>query len=299
MKAYGLIFVFVVALTTPLFADERLSMGEEALDHEFWVSIKDSKDSREFEEYLKVFPNGFFSGVAKIRISQFGGEASAGTSAGALERELESEVARLKTELEAVELSRTALKTEINTSRNEMAGLVRTYVSTERALEESRLEVEELTARLAETSLEYKLTKEELAYLRAQDSGDGRACTKERDQLVAAHKAELGIVRERCSDLESKYNRLVRPARSIVGRFVVEVRFWKEGNVRRYSLRPPAGIETSVSESELYQQLAAMKARHGDKLYTKVMPDDNSLTHGEAWRFTNKIVNRYDYYYQN
>ena len=299
MKGFGLIFVLVVALTTPLSADERLSMGEEALDHEFWVSIKDSKDPREFEEYLKVFPNGFFSGVAKIRISQFEGEVSAGTNAESSQRELESEVARLQSELEAVELTRAALKKENEALRTEMAGLVRTSVSTELALEESRLEGEELTARLAETALEYKLTKEELAYLRAQYADEVEAFSKERELLVAAHKSELDILRERHSDLESKYNRLVRPARSTVGRFVVEVRFWKEGDARRYSLRPASGAERSVSESELHQQLTAMKARHGEKLYTKVMPDNNSLTHGEAWRFTNKILNRYDYYYQN
>ena len=91
----------------------------------------------------------------------------------------------------------------------------------------------------------------------------------------------------------------MRPARSTVGRVVVEVRFWKEGDARRYSLRPASGSEISVSESDLHQQLTEMKARHGEKLYTKVIPDDNSLTHGEAWSFTNKILNRYDYYYQN
>jgi len=42
-----------------------------------------------------------------------------------------------------------------------------------------------------------------------------------------------------------------------------------------------------------------LKAQHGDKLYTKVIIDDNSVTHGEAWSFTSKILNRYDYYYQN
>ena len=289
--------MLVVALTTPLSADERLSMGEEALDHEFWVSIKDSKDPREFEEYLKVFPNGFFSGVAKIRISQFEGEVSAGTNAESSQRELESEVARLQTELAAVELTRAALKKENEALRNEMAGLVRTSVSTELALEESRREGEELTARLAETALEYKLAKE-LAYLRAQDSGEGRACTKEREQLAAAHK-ELDSARKRCSDLETKYNHLVRPARSTVGRFVVEVRFWKEGDIRRYSLRPAARAEYAVSEAQLHQELTALKKKYPGKLYTKVMPDDNSLTHGEAWRFVNKILNRYDYYYQN
>jgi len=205
----------------------------------------------------------------------------------------------LAEQVNALGVARSALRTEVSALRNEMAGLVRTGVSTELALEESRLEGEELTARLAETALEYKLTKEELAYLRAQYADEVEAFSKERELLVATHKAELDILRERHSDLESKYNRLVRPARSTVGRFVVEVRFWKEGDARRYSLRPGSGAERSVSESELHQQLTAMKARHGEKLYTKVMPDDNSLTHGEAWRFTNKILNRYDYYYQN
>ena len=205
----------------------------------------------------------------------------------------------LADQINALEVTRGSLRVEVSALREEMSGLVRSTVSTERALEESQLVGEELTARLAETALEYKLTKEELAYLRAEYTDEVAAFAKERELLTATHKAELDILRERHSDLESEYNRLVRPARSTVGRFVVKVRFWKEGDLRRYSLRPPSGIETSVSESELHQQLTALKARHADKLYTMVIPDDNSLTHGEAWSFTEKILNRYDYYYQN
>ncbi len=204
----------------------------------------------------------------------------------------------LAEQVNALEVTRSALRTEVSALRNEMAGLVRTSVSTELALEESRLEGEELTARLTETALEYKLTKEELAYLRAQYADEVEAFSKERELLVAAHKTELDILRERHSNLESKYNRLVRPARSTVGRFVVEVHFRKEGDSYRYALRPASGVETPVTEAELHQQLTALKARYGDKLYTKVMLD-NSLSHGEAWRFTSKIHNRYDYYYQD
>ena len=204
----------------------------------------------------------------------------------------------LAEQVNALGVTRSALRTEVSALRNEMAGLVRTGVSTELALEESRLEGEELTARLAETALEYKLTKEELAYLRAQYADEVEAFSKERELLVAAHKTELDILRESHSDLESKYNRLVRPARSTVGRFVVEVHFRKEGDSYRYALRPASGVETPVTEAELHQQLTALKARYGDKLYTKVMLD-NSLSHGEAWRFTSKIHNRYDYYYQD
>ena len=205
----------------------------------------------------------------------------------------------LTTQVTLLEVTRGVLQTETSALRDELEGLLRTAVSTERALEESKLTGEDLAVRLAETALDYKLTKEEVAYLRAQYADEVAAFAKERELLVSAHKEELDILRERHSDLEVQYNRLVRPARSTIGRFVVEVRFWKEGDARRYSLRPLVGIETSVSESELHQQLTALKARHADKLYTKVIPDDNSLTHGEAWSFTEKILNRYDYYYQN
>ena len=205
----------------------------------------------------------------------------------------------LADQVSSLDVTRGSLRIEVSALREEMEGLVRSTVGTERELEESQLVGEELTARLAETALEYKLTKEELAYLRAEYADEVAAFAKERELLASVHKEELDILRERHSDLESEYNRLVRPARSTVGRFVVKVRFWKEGDLRRYSLRPPSGIETSVSESELHQQLTALKARHGDKLFIKVMPDDNSLTHGEAWSFSSKIHNRYDYYYQN
>ena len=212
---------------------------------------------------------------------------------------LSKERDELTTQVTLLEVTRGVLQTETSALRDEMESLLRTAVSTERALEASKLTGEDLAARLAETALDYKLTKEEVAYLRAQYADEVAAFAKERELLVLAHKEELDILRERHSDLEVQYNRLVRPARSTIGRFVVEVRFWKEGDVRRYSLRPLAGIETSVSKSELHQQLTALKARHADKLYTKVIPDDNSLTHGEAWSFTEKILNRYDYYYQN
>ena len=223
------------------------------------------------------------------------GQAAVTNARDALLRERDA----LANQVSSLEVTRGSLRAEVSALRDEMAGLVRSTVSTERALEESQLVGEELTARLAETALEYKLTKEELAYLRAEYADEVAAFAKERELLVSAHKEELDILRERHSDLESEYNRLVRPARSTVGRFVVKVRFWKEGDLRRYSLRPPSGIETSVSESELHQQLTALKARHGDKLFIKVIPDDNSLTHGEAWSFASKIHNRYDYYYQN
>ena len=214
--------------------------------------------------------------------------------------DLLSERQRLAEQVGTLDVMRVSLETEITALRAELATLLRASVSNERALQASQLEGEALSAQLAETALEYRLTKEELAYLRAEYADEVAKFTQERELLMTAHQQELDVLREQHSDLESKYNRLVRPARSTVGRFVVEVRFRKDGEARRYSIRPIAGgLEEAVSETDLHRRLTALKAQHGDKLYTKVIIDDNSVTHGEAWSFTSKILNRYDYYYQN
>jgi hypothetical protein len=325
-------------------ANGQLSLGVEALDHEFWVSVKDSGDPKEFQEYLKVFPEGFFAGLAKIKIKRLKSKkALTGQESGVVrklkndlksldkalvraraeisklteektallitQQELKGQVESLSdeerdaltTQVTLLEVTRAVLQTETSALRDELEGLLRSAVSTERALEASKQTGEDLARRLAETALDYKLTKEELAYLRAEYTQEVGDFEKQRRLLIAAHQQELDILRERHSDLEVQYNRLIRPARSTVGRHVVEVRFWKEGSEYHYSVREPGqGRAQSVSVVELHQVLAARKAQYGDKLYTKVQfPYENSITQGEGWRFTVEMHNRYDYYYQN
>ena len=228
-------------------------------------------------------------------------QAQEATSLAEARDDLSKERDELTTQVTLLEVTRAVLRTETSALRDELEGLLRSAVSTERALEESKLTGEDLAVRLAETALDYKLTKEELAYLRAEYTQEVGDFEKQRRLLIAAHQQELDILRERHSDLEVQYNRLIRPARSTVGRHVVEVRFWKEGSKYHYSLRDPGqAVAQSVSVVELHQVLAARKAQYGDKLYTKVkFPNENSITQGEAWRFTVEMHNRYDYYYQN
>ena len=228
-------------------------------------------------------------------------QAQEATSLAEVRDDLSKERDELTTQVTLLEVTRGVLQIETSALRDELEGLLRSAVSTERALEESKLTGEDLAVRLAETALDYKLTKEELAYLRAEYTQEVGDFEKQRRLLIAAHQEELDILRERHSDLEVQYNRLIRPARSTVGRHVVEVRFWKEGSEYHYSLREPGqAVARSVSVVELNQVLAARKAQYGDKLYTKVkFPNENSITHGEAWRFTVEMHNRYDYYYQN
>jgi len=100
--------------------------------------------------------------------------------------------------------------------------------------------------------------------------------------------------------LDAKYRDLVRPARSAAGKYVVDVRFSKTDGAYRIQLKSPDDdASVDYNRAQLDARLAALKARHGDALYTRVIiPADNQLTHDEAWRFTQDILQSYDYYYQ-
>jgi DNA repair exonuclease SbcCD ATPase subunit len=112
---------------------------------------------------------------------------------------------------------------------------------------------------------------------------------------------ELARSRQDLSQLEDKYLRLVRPARSAAGKVVASVRVAREQEQMRYEFRGPGDTEgATVSLAELHRRLAAAKETHGDDLYVKiVIPDDSGLSYNEAWRFTKDILSRYDYYYED
>ncbi|TDQ84048.1 putative caspase-like protein [Dongia mobilis] len=59
--------------------------GQEAGESErlFWESIKDSSDPAEFEAYLAQYPNGHYSGLARLKVSRLSGASQAGNNQAA------------------------------------------------------------------------------------------------------------------------------------------------------------------------------------------------------------------------
>lgn len=112
--------------------------------------------------------------------------------------------------------------------------------------------------------------------------------------------ARARSLQEEYDKLDAKYRDLVRPARSSAGKYVVDVRFSRIDDAYRFQLKEPAqAASTDLGRAQLDARLAALKAQHGDSLYTRVIiPADNQLTHNEAWQFTQDILQNYDYYYQ-
>ena len=157
-----------------------------------------------------------------------------------------------------------------------------------------------LTGQLIAVGDQYKLTKAELETLRAKHADEVAAFKQERDLLKEDLEA-LEILKARNTKLEFEYNRLIKPARSKVGRVVVRVRYWKDATGDHYSLGEPGQKQTTeVTRSELHRRLAELKKKHGSKLYTAIwFPDGTSLSYAESASFTSLIHNRYDYYYSN
>jgi hypothetical protein len=98
------------------------------------------------------------------------------------------------------------------------------------------------------------------------------------------------------AELDKKYQKLLKPARSSKGKQVVEVVYQKGG----YGIRKPGETsQRSVGRDALDNELAGLKAQYGTDLYVKVIiPDNSGLSYNEAWRFTNDMLSKYDYYHQ-
>ena len=96
------------------------------------------------------------------------------------------------------------------------------------------------------------------------------------------------------TELDQKYQKLLKPARSSKGKQVVEVVYSKNG----YSIRKPGeAAARSINRSALDSELSALKTQHGTELYVKVIiPDNSGLSYNEAWRFTSEMLKKYDYY---
>ncbi len=131
----------------------------------------------------------------------------------------------------------------------------------------------------------YRAQSEELAVAQAQNMDS--------DQTLADLKIDFQA-------LKIKYDKLVRPARTSRGKFVVVVRFAKiKGQLVIDYKAPGSEVFDTVSRKQLDQSLTRLKAQESNQLYVKVIiPKNSGLSYNEAWTFTNQMHRKYDYYFQ-
>ena len=151
------------------------------------------------------------------------------------------------------------------------------------------------------TSQEQRLTSTQQQLADAMQSNREQAAQLgELQQAQARADMKLKSLQGEYTTLKGKYDKLVRPARTAVGKEVVEVRYEKQGGAYHIQLRLPGESDYRVvDQAALEKQLAQLKKRHPQQLYVKiVIPEDSGLSYSEAWTFTRDVLDKYDYYYQ-
>lgn len=121
--------------------------------------------------------------------------------------------------------------------------------------------------------------------------------TGETETLKSNSTAALSKLQGELDELDQKYQKLLRPARSPKSKQVVEVVYQKGG----YQVRKPGEFAyRSVDSATLNSELSTLKEQYKTDLYVKIIiPESSGLSYNEAWRFTRDMLNKYDYYYQD
>lgn len=180
----------------------------------------------------------------------------------------------------------------------------------------SQLETEksQLDKRLQLTDEELAQARQQVASLQVQNNATESQLTRikqayseqKRELDEALGKIEvsseaLALLQGDYDSLKVKYDKLVRPARTAVGKYVVEVRYTKTDNQHRIAMKTPDQERFSpLSREELDRRLSALKQEHENALYIKVIfPENSGLSYNEAWEFTSGLHKKYDYYFQD
>lgn len=155
-----------------------------------------------------------------------------------------------------------------------------------------------LEQNLASLQQRFAGSQQQLSELQTRSAEQQQVLEETRQGKQEFERKYLLLVGEH-DDLKVKYDKLVKPARSPKGRYLVEVRYWKDESGEQIRLRERGlGKFEPVSPGDLAKRLAALKDRETNGLYVKVVfPEKSGLTYNEAWKFTSGLHKNYDYYF--
>jgi chromosome segregation ATPase len=196
-----------------------------------------------------------------------------------------SQLEQVKTLLQTEQQQRQQLGAQVGVQSQEL-------LDKQELLEQLRLIQQQFEKRHTDANINIDRLTELISQRQAENT--------ELQAMVDASGSKFRSLQEEYESLDVKYRELVRPARSSAGKYLVEVWIVKAAVGYRFQLKEPSqSTPVSYSRSELDRRLASLKAKQGKNLYTKVViPEYSQLSYNEAWRFTQEILQGYDYYYQ-
>ena len=160
--------------------------------------------------------------------------------------------------------------------------------------------------RIASLSSRVSSMEENLSQLNIDVDQKQKALDEERQKIIIitqerdSQARKLSALEDDFGSLKVKYDKLIKPARTAKGKYVVSVNFERIKDKERISFKDSGDKNyTVVTEKELHSKLAKLKKQHPKKLYIKiVIPKESGLTYSEAWTFMKGLLQKYDYYYQ-
>jgi len=223
-----------------------------------------------------------------------------------LNRDLQAQLERTQSQLDMLRMQLMDMGEESDRLKNQLA-----QSRTALAQEQSRLEQEqtarqqehkrleqEQAARTALASQFNAATAEIASLTNAQQQQHEKLAVLEREKQRTA--IQLVALQGEFSNLQGKYDKLIRPARTSRGKYVVKVRILrKDGKLQRFIRSPEQQAFEAVDADTIRQQLDKLHAAHPDDMYVRIIfPDDSGLSYSEAWKMTESLLQKYDYYYR-
>ena len=218
-----------------------------------------------------------------------------------------------ETSIATMELQNRELESSLEQTRSQLAAADLEIDTASAQFEELSRQIASLNQQLAQSQLESDQTRAQLESAREQIAGLSESSTRQQqsiaqltqekvllNQEIESYNQQLLTLKGDYETVKSKYEELIKPARSARGKYIAQVYYvkGKSGNVIRYK-QPGDKNFSTLSLAEVETRLTQLKREHGKNLYVKIIiPDDSGLTYNEAWEFMRQLLVKYDYYYQ-
>ncbi len=190
-------------------------------------------------------------------------------------------------------------RTQLDSSRQRIEEISAESQEFANQLAELRLKLQQQQQLTEATQQELELATAEIAALSAT-SEQQKQTLEMLEQEKIEYNRQLLTLKGDYEVVKSKYEQLIKPARSAKGKYVAEVYYVKKkgGKVIRFKEPADKGYR-NLPLAEVEQRLQKLKQEKGQDLYVKIIiPKDSGLTYNEAWNFMKSLLDKYDYYYQ-
>lgn len=307
-----IVMIFMIAMVVLLLRNIELVKQLRATMEAERAAVELAKTTGEEKESLalKLFAAENDLSMLRMRLMQL--EEQRTEQAGTIDTQ-HRDIVQLQAEKESLQLLRDQLNAEnftltqqlkkrdslIQQQQKSLEDLQQTLLSAQQELNRFQEEIASAHSALNTLESNYATVKEQLAQLQQRYSSQA-------SELMEARVAErdsdrqLQNLQSDFEQLKVKYDKLIRPARSPAGRYLVEVRYTKPGNriLVEYQTQGTPGYQ-SISQEQLEANLDRLKEQQPNGLYIKVIfPENSGLTFTEAWSLTSQLHGKYDYYFQ-